>query len=134
MPAFFYVGSALRIIRDERLYRGGLTPEQAERFAECEAIIRRYRPEEGRSRAAGIKRSDPRPHSVYVHLAADGTVLYVGISLDAIQRTAAHRNGGWWEQVASIRIERLPDRAAALAREAELIAELKPIYNRDGVL
>jgi hypothetical protein len=131
LPPFVLVGRALATIRDRRLYKGPLSPEDAALRAECEAVIHANIGKSTRTKRSGIKRSDPRPHDVYVHLAADGTVLYVGVSLSTAARTAAHRASDWWQQVASIRVEHLPTRDAALTREAELIASLKPLYNKD---
>jgi hypothetical protein len=113
-----------------------LTAEEQALLERCERVlITRYgEPGTQQPRHAGVTKSDQRPHDVYVHLDAANTVLYVGISLTLAERTSYHRaNSGWWQQVATIRIEHLSSRAAALAREAELIIELKPLHNRAGV-
>lgn len=113
--------------------RSPLTSAEAEKLAECELVIaQRYGPPGSRASRSGVKRADRRQHDVYVHLAANGAVLYVGISLSVVTRTAAHRSSAWWREVATIRVEHLPDRASALAREAELIAELRPMNNVNG--
>jgi hypothetical protein len=70
-----------------------------------------------------------RDHTVYVHLAADGTVLYVGVSFELLRRIRRHQVHIWWPQVATIRVEHYPDRASTFLRESQLIAELNPIYN-----
>lgn len=114
-----------------------LTPEERVRLAELEAVVAtRYGPTPPGMlpRQPGITKRDQRPHDVYIHLDAEGAVLYVGISLTIAERTSSHRaNSGWWQKVATIRVEHLPNREAALAREAELIAELRPLHNRAGV-
>lgn len=69
-------------------------------------------------------------HGVYVHLAADETVLYVGLSLDVLHRTSAHKRAEWWPRVATIKIENTADRSSARALELELISTLKPLHNR----
>lgn len=126
-----------RIERGPRRKLKVLTPQEQAQLERCEAIIAtRYSPPAPGSlpRRSGVTKRDQRPHDVYVHLDANGVVLYVGISLTLAERTGYHRaNSGWWQQVATIRIEHLPNRAAALTREAELIAELKPLHNRAGV-
>lgn len=134
LPGFVQIGTALRIVRDHRLYLPGRPAADVELLKTCEALIRQAKALP-RPKVEGVGRSDSRPQCVYVHEAADGTVLYVGISLDGLARTSAHRDGsGWWPQIANIRIEHHPDRAAALDREAELIRTLKPIHNRAGVV
>lgn len=113
-----------------------LTAEEQKRLAELEAVVAtRYGPTPAGMvpRQPGVTKRDQRPHDVYVHLDAGNAVLYVGISLTLAERTGHHRaNSGWWRQVATIRVEHLPSREAALAREAELIVELRPLHNRAG--
>jgi len=113
------------VIRDD------LTDLEAGTLIEHERTIAKYLgPPGSRERRYGVKRSDRRSHDVYVHLSDDGIVLYVGMSLDALARSGQHRSSGWWQQVATIRVEHLPNRQAALDREAELVASLRPPYNR----
>jgi predicted GIY-YIG superfamily endonuclease len=112
------------------------TAEGLAKLAKYEAIIARSLGPPGIARPVrhGITKRDQRPHDVYIHLDADDAVLYVGISLTLANRTSSHRaNSGWWQLVSTIRIEHLPNREAALARESELIAELRPPNNRAGV-
>lgn len=73
-------------------------------------------------------------HSVYLHRAADGRVLYVGITIDLKKRTATHRSHSpWWGQVASVEVESLqPDNGTARVRERALIRQYEPPNNRDG--
>lgn len=68
--------------------------------------------------------------ALYRHFSADGRLLYVGISLNTVQRTAQHRNGAhWFRDIARIDIEWLPERASALASEAVAIATENPLWN-----
>lgn len=118
------------------LKRKILTPAEEETLARCEAVLASVYGPPGTQprRSGGVTKKDQRPHDVYTHLDANDVVLYVGISLTLAERTGYHRaNAGWWGQVATIRVEHLPNRAAALAREAELIVELCPLHNRAGV-
>lgn len=112
-----------------------LTTEERALLDRCEAVIASVYGPPGTQppRSGGIRKTDQRPHDVYVHLSAEGRVLYVGISLTLAERSSYHRaNSLWWKQVAVIRVEHLPNRQAALDREAQLIAELLPSHNRAG--
>lgn len=67
---------------------------------------------------------------LYRHLAADGTLLYVGISGDPIFRfRSGHKDKAWAHQVATVDVETFPTRE--MARTAELIAIAKenPLHN-----
>lgn len=68
--------------------------------------------------------------NLYRHFDADGTLLYVGISLSALSRLASHKNAAkWFDQIAVVRIERLESREAALAAERKAIKEERPRHN-----
>lgn len=68
--------------------------------------------------------------ALYRHFDAAGALLYVGISLSAVQRLGQHRDtAGWYSQIARVSIEWLPDRSAALAAEAIAIARENPKHN-----
>lgn len=68
--------------------------------------------------------------SLYRHFAADGALLYVGISLSWPARTKAHSKGArWFDQVARVEIEHFPDRASALDAEREAIRAERPKFN-----
>ena len=70
------------------------------------------------------------PTSLYRHFAADGTLLYVGISLSWPARTKAHaHNSRWFERVARVEIEHFATREAALIAEREAIKREKPRFN-----
>jgi hypothetical protein len=69
------------------------------------------------------------PHYLYRHFAADGTLLYVGISFSALQRTANHvRQSHWFASIANITIEQHPSKEAAEKAEQEAI-RIQPLYN-----
>jgi hypothetical protein len=62
-----------------------------------------------------------KPTDLYRHFDADGTLLYVGISLSAITRLKQHKSvAGWRGKIAKVTIETLPSREAVL--DAESIA------------
>lgn len=71
-----------------------------------------------------------RRTALYRHFDRDGALLYVGISLNSIQRTMQHRQGArWFEQIARIAIEWLPTREAAEAAERAAIKAERPKFN-----
>lgn len=68
--------------------------------------------------------------ALYRHFNADGVLLYVGISLNAVQRLSQHRFGAkWFVQISRVDVEWLDDRASALAAEAIAIAQEDPVWN-----
>jgi predicted DNA-binding transcriptional regulator AlpA len=73
----------------------------------------------------------PQRTDLYRHYDARGRLLYVGISLSAITRLSAHRNGSHWsDQICRIEIDTFDDRNVAIAAERRAIQEESPIYNR----
>lgn len=71
------------------------------------------------------------PTFVYRFYDADGTLLYVGITLDPHTRWEDHRTGKpWWPDVASITAHRYPTRLDALIEEDRAIRDEGPLYNR----
>lgn len=70
-------------------------------------------------------------NQLYRHFDKDGDLLYVGISLSAIDRSKQHRTGSeWWPEVASITVENFASRAAAERAERKAIASERPIHNK----
>jgi predicted GIY-YIG superfamily endonuclease len=68
---------------------------------------------------------------LYRHFDADGTLLYVGISLSAIARLKQHKNAaGWRGKIAQVTIETLPSREAALDAESAAIKTERPLWNK----
>ncbi len=68
--------------------------------------------------------------AVYRCYSTDGTLLYVGVSGDALRRFSEHgETKAWFPEVASIALEHYPTREAAKAREKGLIHALTPRYN-----
>jgi hypothetical protein len=71
-----------------------------------------------------------QPTHLYRHYDKAGSLLYVGISLNALGRLAAHRkDSSWFFEIARVEIEVFPNRAAALEAECATIKEHKPPYN-----
>lgn len=67
---------------------------------------------------------------LYRHFAADGELLYAGISLSWPTRTKSHVRGSpWFDQVAEVKIEKFATRQQALQAEKEAIKTEKPRFN-----
>lgn len=74
--------------------------------------------------------SNETPTSLYRHFGADGSLLYVGISLSWPARTRAHsRHSVWFAQVAKVEIEQFSSRQEALNAEREAIGRERPRFN-----
>jgi hypothetical protein len=72
------------------------------------------------------------PTSLYRHFAADGRLLYVGVSLHAVGRLCQHRDhSAWFTEIARVEIEQFPSRKAALDAEREAIQSEKPLHNKN---
>lgn len=76
----------------------------------------------------------PRPDAaeacqLYRLYDAAGKLLYVGISLSAPSRFGQHRDKPWHQQVATMTVETLPDRGAAVAAEIAAIKAERPLFN-----
>jgi predicted DNA-binding transcriptional regulator AlpA len=72
----------------------------------------------------------PGAHHLYRHYDADGTLLYIGISLNAISRLLAHKDyASWFAGIARIEITGYPDRATAALAERIAIGRENPKHN-----
>jgi predicted Zn-ribbon and HTH transcriptional regulator len=60
-----------------------------------------------------------------------GELLYVGISLSAINRLSQHKTSGWFLEIAKVDIEQFETRILALAAESKSIFLDKPKYNKN---
>jgi predicted GIY-YIG superfamily endonuclease len=69
-------------------------------------------------------------HHLYRHFDAQENLLYVGISLDALQRLRAHRTASrWFDDISLVKMETFPSRAKALSAERAAIINEKPKHN-----
>lgn len=60
----------------------------------------------------------------------NGTLLYIGVSLSALQRTMQHRTTkDWWDEVRRMEVEKFSTRGDALDAEAQAIRTERPLYN-----
>jgi predicted GIY-YIG superfamily endonuclease len=67
---------------------------------------------------------------LYRHFDKEGALLYVGVSLSAVQRLSQHRDGShWFAEIATVKIEPFKDRKEALAAEREAILKENPRHN-----
>jgi predicted GIY-YIG superfamily endonuclease len=70
--------------------------------------------------------------AVYRHFAADGTLLYVGVSHDPTRRLYEHKcRTDWAGEVARTTVEWFDSRAAAFEAERAAIEAEAPMFNRD---
>jgi excisionase family DNA binding protein len=72
----------------------------------------------------------PVPCFLYRHFDAEGNLLYVGVSLSAMNRLAQHKDASvWFPRIATVKIKPFPSREKALAAEREAITAEKPLHN-----
>jgi excinuclease UvrABC nuclease subunit len=70
------------------------------------------------------------PNFLYRHFDCNGTLLYIGISLSAISRTAVHiKTCEWAERIANISVHPYGTREEALEAEKIAITNEKPVFN-----
>lgn len=75
-----------------------------------------------------------KPHALYRFFAADGALLYVGITMDPSRRWNEHRSDKpWWSDVATVSVEKFPSRADVERAERDAIVSENPRHNRAGV-
>lgn len=68
---------------------------------------------------------------LYRCYAHDGSLLYVGISLNALNRLRKHKfKSMWFGSLTNLTVEHFPTRMAALIAEQQAIIREKPVYNR----
>jgi len=71
-----------------------------------------------------------RPVNLYRHFDSKGRLLYIGVSMSALTRLQAHRSHSrWFDNIARVEIESLPNRKAALLAEKRAIVEESPKFN-----
>jgi hypothetical protein len=70
------------------------------------------------------------PTELYRHFDAKGVLLYVGISLSAVERLRQHRAAfNWFGQIVRVDIEVFPSRKEAVAAERRAVKAENPKYN-----
>ena len=72
--------------------------------------------------------------TLYRHFNADGALLYVGISVNALSRLGEHRQSSeWYKQIVKVTLEHFPSRKEAEEAETKAIKSEKPKFNVRGV-
>jgi hypothetical protein len=74
----------------------------------------------------------PKPTALYRHFDDQGCLLYVGVSLNALQRLCDYRSSRCFNRIARVEIDRFPARGAALTAELVAIHNERPEYNVVG--
>lgn len=75
-------------------------------------------------------RMEEREQHLYRHFDSDNNLLYVGISLNAVNRLVKHRSTAhWFSDIAKITVEKYPDRFSVIRAEREAIQKENPKYN-----
>lgn len=71
------------------------------------------------------------PTQLYRHYDANGSLLYVGISLSTVHRLGQHAyHSDWFKTISRVSIETFPTREAALLAERKAITEEGPLHNK----
>ena len=70
-----------------------------------------------------------QPHDVY-RAYLGGDLIYIGISVNVFKRLSEHKKyARWYWEADRLEVVRRPNRSAARAEEARVIAESAPRYN-----
>jgi predicted GIY-YIG superfamily endonuclease len=108
----------------------GMRMDQLEIYSESVQNESAERPLEKAAIPQKPKRVLDGPTSLYKYYSKEKRLLYVGISLSALQRLAQHRRtSAWFDQVHMVIIQKYKTRKAALAAEKKLIQAKNPAYN-----
>lgn len=68
--------------------------------------------------------------NLYRHFDSKNTLLYVGVSLNAVYRLSQHKTTSrWFDDIARVDIEKHATREESIIAETEAIVKEKPIYN-----
>ena len=68
--------------------------------------------------------------NLYRHFDANGVLLYVGISINAVNRLSQHKDvSSWFNDISSVTIEKFNTREEVLEAEKIAIRKENPIHN-----
>jgi predicted GIY-YIG superfamily endonuclease len=73
-----------------------------------------------------------RPGYLYRYWSDRGTLLYIGISINAVARLAQHKDQTWFSRIAKVTIERFETYQEAEEAELRAICYEGPIHNVKG--
>lgn len=68
--------------------------------------------------------------ALYRHFSSNGSLLYVGISLNPFYRLSQHKESEWFHDVTEVRIEWFDTKANACLAERRAIVLEAPIHNK----
>lgn len=72
----------------------------------------------------------PLPFFVYRHFDKEGRLLYVGMSLSAVERLHQHmKDSPWAAEIATITVDRYDDKGEAQNAETTAIIMERPLWN-----
>lgn len=71
----------------------------------------------------------PDPTDLYRHFDKRGNLLYVGISINAVNRLNQHKDKSWYDDIESLTVEKFATREAAIAAEKLAIQSENPLHN-----
>ncbi len=83
-------------------------------------------------RPPGRPRHESERTALYRCFAADGVLLYVGISLREWERVMAHSSRDWFRDVRRIELEHFDSRSGARSAELNAIRTENPRFNIEG--
>jgi hypothetical protein len=90
----------------------------------------KQKPSSRRQSARGTRTTFASEHHLYRAFDGDGRLLYVGISLNALNRLSEHkRSSGWFGHVARVEVEHMPSREFAASAEIHAIRTERPLWN-----
>ena len=74
--------------------------------------------------------ADGRIFHLYRHFDAEGKLLYVGVSISALNRLASHQqNSHWFWDISKVEVSKFETRQASLDAETAAIKNEKPLHN-----
>lgn len=69
-------------------------------------------------------------HQLYRHWGKNGDLLYVGISLSAVNRLSQHKDSFWFDEIEKVTIESFANREVLKLAEIEAIRNERPLHNK----
>jgi excinuclease UvrABC nuclease subunit len=113
---------------------GAMQQRDAKTIKECLDLIRQLgndrATEQDNTAISLLAELNAVPTALYRHFDREGRLLYVGVSLSAIQRTKQHHtNAPWFREITRIELTWFGSRSSAELAEEHAIKAEKPLYN-----
>jgi len=71
-----------------------------------------------------------RLHQLYRHFDSEDNLLYIGISINAVNRLSGHQKiSSWYKNIAQMKIENYPTRQELEESEIKAIQDENPLHN-----